>query len=57
MVPHDELYVELTNGYSMSFFGDDWDDYKIVGNLLVVTKEKCWIAGFNLDHVRRFQMM
>ena len=56
MKDYSEFYIELNNGYNMTFFEDDWDDYKIVGNLLVVTKEKAWIAGFNLDSIRRFQM-
>ena len=53
---YSEFYVELVNGFNTTFFGDDWDDYKIFGNLLVVTKKGAWIAGFNLDSVRRFQM-
>ena len=53
---YSEFYVELTSGFNMSFFGDDWDDFKIVKNLLVVTKDGRWIAAFRMDYVLRFQM-
>lgn len=43
-----QIRVELLDGDNITFDSDEWDEFEIKHNLLIITKENCVIAAFNM---------
>ncbi len=43
-----QISVELLDGETITIESDEWDDFEIKHNLLIIRKENCVIAAFNM---------
>ena len=50
----ESLRFEMTNGETVTFENDEWDEYDYCFGMLVVKRGNSWIAAFNMREVRYF---
>ena len=50
----ESLRFEMTNGETVTFEREEYDEYEYCFGMLVVKRGNAWIAAFNMREVRYF---